>query len=64
MPGGKRSRRGARPPSVKRLVGLVWLAAVASGRAPDTASEEVRRFFRDFYQIDLTNAQLQTLLAS
>ena len=54
---------GARPPSVNRLPGVMWLAYVAGGRTFDAAfHDDVRSFFRDFYHLELTAAQLQTLL--
>lgn len=55
---------GARPPSVNRLPGLIWLAYVAQQRAFDAEfSADVRAFFRDFYHLDLTEQQLQRLFA-
>jgi iron complex transport system substrate-binding protein len=54
---------GPRPPSVNRLPGLIWLAHVLTGRAVDsTFAADVRAFFRDFYHLDLTDAQLQKLV--
>ncbi len=54
---------GARPPSVNRLPGLAWLAYVAAGRPFDEAfASDIRGFYRDFYHLDLTDAQLQRLL--
>jgi iron complex transport system substrate-binding protein len=54
---------GARPPSVNRLPGVVWLAAVAGGRPFDAGLHgEIRRMFKDFYHLELTDAQLVTLL--
>jgi iron complex transport system substrate-binding protein len=55
---------GPRPPSVNRLPGLVWLAAVASGRGLDaTFEEDVRALFKAMYHIDLSPALLRTLTA-
>jgi iron complex transport system substrate-binding protein len=55
---------GARPPSVNRLPGLPWLAYRAAGRALDGAFfDDIRRFFREFYHIELTDALLQRVLA-
>jgi iron complex transport system substrate-binding protein len=55
---------GARPPSVNRLPGLVWLAYVAAGRTFDAPfRDDIRAIFRDFYHLDLTDAQLQKLVA-
>lgn len=54
---------GARPPSVNRLPGVAWLAYVAADRPFDTAfANEIRAFYRDFYHLDLTDAQVQRLL--
>jgi iron complex transport system substrate-binding protein len=56
---------GARPPSVNRLAGLMWLAYVAAGRPFDSAlHSDIRDFFRDFYHLELTEAQLQKVLRS
>lgn len=55
---------GARPPSVNRLPGLVWLRYVAAGRPFDAAAQDdIRAFFRDFYHVEITDVQLQRLLA-
>ena len=54
----------SRPPSVNRLPGLPWLASVAAGRPFDAAfNDEIRRFYKEFYHLDLTDAQLAKLLA-
>ena len=54
---------GARPPSVNRLPGVAWLSYVASGRSFDaTFTADVRGFYRDFYHLELTEAQLHNLL--
>ena len=51
---------GARPPSVNRLPGLIWLAYVAQGRPFDAEfADDVRAFFREFYHLDLTDQQLE-----
>ena len=52
------------PPSVNRLIGLEWLSALLYPREPkrDLAAD-VRAFYRSYYQIDLTDAQVQPLLA-
>jgi iron complex transport system substrate-binding protein len=55
---------GSRPPSVNRLPGVIWLAYVAAGRPFDAAfTDQIRRFYQDFYHLDLTDAQLRTLLS-
>lgn len=54
---------GARPPSVNRLPGLAWLAYVARGDRFDAAFDaDVKSFFRDFYHLELSDAQLKTVL--
>jgi len=51
-----------RPPSVNRLPGVVWLSYVVRARAFDAAfNDDIRAFFRDFYHLELTDAQLQKL---
>ncbi len=52
------------PPSVNRLLGLHWLAGIlASGAPPADMKETARGFYRRFYGIELTDAQLDRLLA-
>jgi iron complex transport system substrate-binding protein len=56
---------GARPPSVNRLPGLMWLAYVAAGRAFDAELDaDVRGFFKDFYHLELTDQQSRTLVGA
>jgi hypothetical protein len=48
---------------VNRLPGVIWLAYAATGRSFDAAfHDDVRRFFKDFYHLDLADAQFGTLL--
>jgi ABC-type Fe3+-hydroxamate transport system substrate-binding protein len=55
---------GARPPSVNRLPGLVWLAYTLSARPFDAQFDaEIRGFFTDFYHLELTDRQLRRLVA-
>ena len=55
---------GSRPPSVNRLPGLAWLAYVARGQRFDADLEsDVRLLFRELYHLELTEQQLQKLLA-
>jgi iron complex transport system substrate-binding protein len=55
---------GARPPSVNRLPGLMWLTYVLRGREFDAGFfADVRSFFRDFYHLELTDSQLKKLLS-
>lgn len=52
------------PPSLNRLIGLQWLARLLlPGRLPDDIRDVARDFYRLFYQVELTDAQLDTLLA-
>jgi iron complex transport system substrate-binding protein len=56
---------GARPPSVNRLPGVIWLAYVARGRSFDAAFQaDIRAFFKEFYHVELTGTQLRTLVAA
>lgn len=51
------------PPSVNRLVGLVWLLhALYPDRAPGDLREQVRAFYALFYQVELTESDLDRLL--
>ena len=50
---------------MNRLPGLAWLAYVARGQKFDATFEhEVRMFYNDFYHLQLTDSQLQRLVAS
>ena len=51
-----------RPPSVNRLLGLRWMGALFHPQAfPEDFREEVRRFYRLFNHVDLTDAQIDAL---
>ena len=52
------------PPSVNRLIGLEWLSALLYPEIPkhDMAAD-ARAFYHNYYQVDLTDAQVETLLA-
>ena len=53
------------PPSVNRLIGLRWLAGLLHPQRFDgDLRETVRAFYSLFYQVDLSPAQLDTLLAN
>ena len=55
---------GPRPPSVNRLAGLIWLAHALPQRPFDrTFYDEMQSFFSIFYHVDLTDAQIQRLVA-
>ena len=51
------------PPSLNRILGLQWLARLFfPDRLPADIRNETRDFYRLFYQVDLTEAQLDQLL--
>jgi len=53
-----------RPPSLNRLIGLAWLAHLLHGPDfPFDMAEEARRFYRLFYQVEMSDAELANLLA-
>jgi iron complex transport system substrate-binding protein len=50
------------PPSVNRLIGLLWAGhTLYSAVYPDDLRAEVREFYRLFYRVDLDDAQLAAL---
>ena len=52
------------PPSVNRLIGLWWLAkALYPDQFPEDLRPLTRQFYKQFYHIDLTDAQLSQVLA-
>lgn len=52
------------PPSVNRLIGLAWLANLLNGeRFPFDIRRETRRFYKLFYHVELSDADLETLIA-
>jgi iron complex transport system substrate-binding protein len=51
------------PPSLNRLIGLTWLLhTFYPEQAPGKLREQVRSFYHLFYQVDLTETDLDTLL--
>ncbi|WP_395020075.1 ABC transporter substrate-binding protein [Dongia sp.] len=52
------------PPGINRLIGLEWLSALLYPQEPkrDLAAD-VRGFYRNYYRLALTDAQLQKLFA-
>ncbi len=53
------------PPSLNRLIGLTWLLhSLYPERAPGRLREQVRSFYHLFYQVDLTEPDLDTLLGN
>jgi iron complex transport system substrate-binding protein len=53
------------PPSLNRLIGLTWLLhTFYPEQAPGMLREQVRSFYHLFYQVDLTDPDLDTLLSN
>jgi iron complex transport system substrate-binding protein len=53
-----------RPPSLNRLIGLAWLASIFHGDAfAFDIGSETRSFYKLFYHVDLSDADLATLTA-
>jgi iron complex transport system substrate-binding protein len=53
------------PPSLNRWIGLEWLARLLfPGKFPGDIRDVARDFYRQFYQVDLSKAELDTLLAA
>jgi iron complex transport system substrate-binding protein len=51
------------PPGINRLIGIAWLEKLFYPQAfSDDLSAEVRAFYKLFYQVDLTDDQVATLL--
>ena len=52
------------PPSVNRLIGLWWLAKILyPERFPEDMNERTRDFYKRFYHVDVSDAQLARVLA-
>lgn len=52
------------PPGVNRLIGLRWLAGlIHPTRFPQPIEDSARAFYRRFYHVELTEAQLTEILA-
>jgi iron complex transport system substrate-binding protein len=53
-----------RPPSLNRLIGLAWLANIFHGdRVPFDIASDTRAFYKLFYQVDVGDDDLRTLIA-
>lgn len=53
-----------RPPAINRLIGLAWLANLFHGaRIPFDIAKDARTFYKLFYQVDMRDADLATLIA-
>jgi iron complex transport system substrate-binding protein len=51
------------PPSVNRILGLQWLVRLFfPGRLQGDIRDEARSFYKLFYQVDVTDAQIDSLL--
>jgi iron complex transport system substrate-binding protein len=51
------------PPSVNRILGLQWLGRLFyPDKFPSDARSDTHDFFKQFYQVDVTDAQLDALL--
>ena len=51
------------PPSVNRILGLQWLARLFfPDKFPGDIRSDTRDFYKVFYQVDVTDAQLDALL--
>lgn len=54
---------GPRPPSVNRMLGLVWLAYVLPGKSFDDAFfTDIRALFAAYYHVDVTEVQIRGLV--
>lgn len=52
------------PPGVNRLIGVRWLASILYPKQfPESLRDTTREFYRLFYQVELTDLQIDTLLA-
>lgn len=52
------------PPSVNRLIGLWWLAKILyPERFPEDMNKLTREFYKRFYHVDISDAQLARVLA-
>jgi iron complex transport system substrate-binding protein len=52
------------PPGVNRLIGVRWLMSILyPGHFPESLRDTTRQFYRLFYHVDLTEQQIDTLLA-
>ncbi|WP_139651582.1 ABC transporter substrate-binding protein [Raoultibacter phocaeensis] len=51
-----------RPPNVMRLLGIEWFATVCYPDIDIDINQEVKDFYKLFYKVDLTDAQLEKLM--
>ena len=53
-----------RPPAINRLIGLAWLASLFHGsRVQFDIAKDTRAFYKLFYHVDMSDAELDTLIA-
>jgi len=53
------------PPGVNRVMGVRWLASILYPKQfPESLEDTTRHFYKLFYQVDLTEEQVTTLLTS
>jgi iron complex transport system substrate-binding protein len=53
------------PPSINRWIGLQWLARLLfPGKFPGDIRDAARNFYHQFYQVDLSEPELDTLLSA
>jgi iron complex transport system substrate-binding protein len=56
---------GSRPPSVNRMLGLVWLAYVLRNREFDADFyADVRSLFAIYYHVEVADADIRNLVSS
>jgi iron complex transport system substrate-binding protein len=52
------------PPTVNRLIGLWWLAKLLyPGQFPEDLKPLTRTFYRDFYHVEVSDVQIDGILA-
>jgi iron complex transport system substrate-binding protein len=53
------------PPGVNRLIGVRWLGSVLYAKQfPENLRDTTRQFYKLFYHVDLSEQQVDTLLAA
>ena len=51
------------PPGVNRLIGVRWLMSILyPGQFPEDLGQVTRQFYKLFYQVDLSQQQIEALL--
>jgi len=49
------------PPSVNRLLGLIWFSNLFYGQSDQVTREKVKNFYRLFYKYNLTDKEYAAL---